>query len=253
MIILKKDVVFLQSDASYSNKNEFANLTVFDTYQNKFYSSDIFKIKNSTDAEFQALILSIKIANKNKYKNVIFIYDCNSLDIKSLSEFCKIKCNFSNFQFLWLPRTFLLRTDELARTNLKQLIKKYDFNLTDEELIKIYKTFDSRKIFLSILNSLDDTFENERKAIQIYLDNKYSLSKLQKMQIKYQDIFRFVYHMIDNDEKLKFYAFYSTILPTIKDSQTFLKQPKKVFLGEILREILSKLKIKKDVLSKELV
>ena len=163
-MLSKKDIVFLQSDASYSEKNKFASISVYDTYQNKFYSNDIFKIKNSTQAEFYALIFSIKVANKNKYKNVIFVYDCNSLDIESLTQFCKTKCGFYSFQFLWLPRTFLLQTDELARTNLKQLIKKYDFNLTDEELIITYKKSDSRKILLSVFNYLDDTFINEKKA-----------------------------------------------------------------------------------------
>ena len=80
-MLSKKDIVFLQSDASYSEKNKFTSISVYDTYQNKFYSNDIFKIKNSTQAEFYALIFSIKVANKNKYKNVIFVYDCNSLDI----------------------------------------------------------------------------------------------------------------------------------------------------------------------------
>ena len=45
-MLSKKDIVFLQSDASYSEKNKFANISVYDTYQNKFYSNDIFKIKN---------------------------------------------------------------------------------------------------------------------------------------------------------------------------------------------------------------
>jgi hypothetical protein len=247
-MLSKKDIVFLQSDASYSEKNKFANISVYDTYQNKFYSNDIFKIKNSTQAEFYALIFSIKVANKNKYKNVIFVYDCNSLDIESLTQFCKTKCGFYSFQFLWLPRTFLLQTDELARTNLKQLIKKYDFNLTDEELIITYKKSDSRKILLSVFNYLDDTFVNEKKAIEIYLENKYSLLKLQKIRIQNQDIFRFIYHMIDADEKQKFYAFFSTIMPTIENSLTFLKQPKKIFLAEILRDILSKLRLKNDIL-----
>jgi hypothetical protein len=251
MIQSKKDIVFLQSDASYSNKNKFANLTVFDTHENKFYNSSIFEIKDSTTSEYQALVFSIKIAKKNKYKHVIFVYDCYGLDLNSLMEFCKTKCNFYSFQFIWLPRTFLLQTDEIARTNLRKLIKKYDFNLTDEELIKIYKTFDARKILLSILNYLDATFINEKKAIQIYLDNNYELTKLKKFQIKNQDIFRFIYHMLDIDEKLKFYAFYTTIMPTIKDSKTFLSQPKKVFLAQILREILSTLRIKKNISEKD--
>ncbi|MDD4330063.1 MAG: hypothetical protein PHD79_08930 [Aliarcobacter sp.] len=250
-VLSKKDIVFLQSDASYCNKNEIANLTVFDTSENKFYNSNVFKIKNSTEAEFQALVFSIKIAKKNEYKNVIFVYDCNSLNIESLSEFCKTKCSFYNFQFLWLPRTFLLQTDEIARTNLKQLLKKYDFNLTDGELIKIYKTFNTRKILLSVFNYLDDTFVNEKKAIDMYLENKYSLLKLQKIRIQNQDIFRFIYHILDSDEKQKFYAFFSTIMPTIQNSLTFLKQPKKIFLAEILREILSQLKIKKGCIKRE--
>lgn len=251
MMQSKKDVVFLQSDASYSHKNKFANLTVFDTYTNRFYNSSMFEMKNSTVAEYYALILSIKVAKKNKYNNVIFVYDCNSIDINSLTEFCKIKCNFKSFQFLWLPRKFLLQTDAIARNNLRQLIKKYDFNLTDEELIKIYKTFDTRKILFSVLNYLDDTFINEKKAIQIYLDNTYQLSKLKKLQIKNQDIFRFIYHMFDSDEKEKFYAFYIKLMPSIIGSRTFLQQPKKSFLGEILKEILSKLRIKMDIERKE--
>jgi hypothetical protein len=252
MIQSKKDIIFLQSDASFSQKNKFANLTVYDTYENRFFNSHLFDIKNSTIAEYYALIFSIKIAKKNRYKNVIFVYDCNSIDIDSLQNFCKTKCSFNTFQFLWLPRIYLLKTDEIARNNLRQLTKKYDFNLTDEELIKIYKTFDTRKIFLSILNFLNDDFSNEKKAIQIYLDNTYQLSNLQKIQIKNQDLFRFIYHMLNTDEKQKFYVFYTKIMPTIKDSKTFLHQPKKVFLGEILREVLSKLRIKKDISKKYL-
>ena len=202
-------------------------------------------------AKFFASRHSIKIAKKNRYKNVIFVYDCNSIDIESLQNFCKTKCTFNTFQFLWLPRTFLLKTDEIARNNLKQLVKKYDYNLTDEELIKIYKTFDTRKILLSILNYLDDVFSNEKKAIQIYLSNNYQLSNLQKIQIKNQDIFRFIYHMLNPDEKQKFYAFFTKIMPSIKESKTFLHQPKKVFLAEISREILSRLRIKRDVNWKE--
>jgi hypothetical protein len=37
------------------------------------------------------------------------------------------------------------------------------------------------------------------------------------------------------------------------DSKVFLSQPKKFFLGQILREILSKLRIKRDVIKKERV
>ena len=58
MMQLKKDIVFLQSDASYNHKNKFANLTVFDTYENRFYNSSMFEIKNSTVAEYNALVLS---------------------------------------------------------------------------------------------------------------------------------------------------------------------------------------------------
>jgi hypothetical protein len=53
--------------------------------------------------------------------------------------------------------------------------------------------------------------------------------------------------MLNPDEKQKFYAFYTKIMPSIKDSKTFLHQPKKLFLGEILRGILTRLRIKSDV------
>lgn len=91
MIQSKKDIIFLQSDASFSQKNKFANLTVYDTYENRFFNSHLFDIKNSTQAEYYALIFSIKIAKKNRYKNVIFVYDCNSIDIESLQNFGSVK------------------------------------------------------------------------------------------------------------------------------------------------------------------
>jgi hypothetical protein len=59
--------------------------------------------------------------------------------------------------------------------------------------------------------------------------------------------------MLNPDEKQKFYAFYTKLMPSIKDSKVFLSQPKKFFLGQILREILSKLRIKRDVIKKERV
>ena len=55
MIQSKKDIIFLQSDASFSQKNKFANLTVYDTYENRFFNSHLFDIKNSTLAEYYAL------------------------------------------------------------------------------------------------------------------------------------------------------------------------------------------------------
>lgn len=59
MMQSKKDIIFLQSDASFSQKNKFANLTVYDTYENRFFNTHLFDIKNSTLAEYYALILSI--------------------------------------------------------------------------------------------------------------------------------------------------------------------------------------------------
>jgi hypothetical protein len=88
-------------------------------------------------------------------------------------------------------------------------------------------------------------FSDSKRAARVFVD--YELSNLQKIQIKNQDIFRFIYHMLDSDEKQKFYAFFTKIMPSIKESKTFLHQPKKAFLGEILREVLSRLRIKKDV------
>ncbi len=237
----KRDVVFLQSDASTCNKNKLTSIAVLDTYDYKSYSKNITNI-NSFQAEFMALLFSIKIAIKNKYKNVVFVYDCQSLDTTSLKEFCKKSHKFFSFQFLWLPRDFLKNVDEIARANLKQLIKKVDFDLNDNQLFKYYRTFDSRKIFLSVLTYLDDSFINEKRVIKLYLENDYSLKNLEEVKIKNHDIFRFIYHSLNEYEKLKFYEFFIKINPGIKNDIAFKQIPKKSFIIGILKEILNYLK-----------
>ncbi len=242
----KRDIVFLQSDASTCHKNKVANITVLDTYDNKFYSKNLEGV-NSIEAEFLALLFSIKIAIKNKYKNVVFVYDCQSLNTTSLKEYCKKSHKFFSFQFLWLPRDFLSNVDEIARINLKQLTKKIDFNLTDNQLFKYYRTFDSKKILLSVLTYLDESFINEKKVIKLYLQNDYSLKDIEEIKIKNIDIFRFIYHSLNQFEKQKFYEFFSKINPEIKDTNTFKEIPKKNFLIGILKEILAYLKNKKKM------
>ncbi|MDD2887640.1 MAG: hypothetical protein PHY66_08225 [Aliarcobacter sp.] len=243
----KKDIVFLQSDASTCHKNKVANITVLDTYDNKFHCKNLEAV-NSIEAEFIALIFSIKIAIRNKYKNVIFIYDCQSLNTTSLKEYCKKSHKFFSFQFLWLPRDFLSNVDEIARTNLRKLTKKIDFNLTDNQLFKYYRTFKTEKILLSVLTYLDDSFINEKRVIKLYLQNDYSLKDLGEMKIRNNDIFRFIYHSLNQLEKFKFYEFYLKINPRIKNDIAFKQIPKKTFITGILKEILDYLKNKKEIL-----
>lgn len=242
----KRDVVFLQSDASSCSKNKVASIAVLDTYDYKSYSKILENI-NSFEAEFMALLFSIKIAIKNKYKNVVFVYDCQSLDTTSLKEFCKKSHKFFSFQFLWLPRDFLKNVDEIARANLKQLIKKVDFSLTDNQLIKFYRTFKTEKILCSVFHYLDNSFSNEKRVIKLYLENDYSLKNLEEIKIKNHDIFRFIYHSLNQLEKLKFYEFYSKINPGIKEDIAFKQIPKKAFITGILKEILGYLKNKREI------
>lgn len=56
---------------SFSQKNKFANLTVYDTYQIDFLTLILFDVKHSTQAEYYALIFSIKIAKKIDIKMYI--------------------------------------------------------------------------------------------------------------------------------------------------------------------------------------
>jgi len=108
-----KNNVFMISDASYSDDTRCAGLGVIDLYTNKKYSQTLNNIVDSSIAEYRALVLSVQIAIKNKYENVVFVYDNKNLDLLSLKIWLDGK--IESFQFLWLKREYVKEADKLAR------------------------------------------------------------------------------------------------------------------------------------------
>lgn len=109
--------VFMISDASYCPNTKKAGIAVVDTFSGNKYSTMLTNIRNSQEAEFTALVYSIKIALNKGYKDVVFVYDCQGIDLSNLQKYIQNK--FTSSQFLWLVRDFTKDADNLARKALK--------------------------------------------------------------------------------------------------------------------------------------
>lgn len=132
-----EDNIFILSDASYSDKSKVAGLGVVDTFTQKTYKLTQNFVKSAYEAEFNALALSIKIAIKKGYSNVVFVYDCKSLETDALKEYALKK--IQTVQFLWLKRNYLKQSDNLAKNARKLVEKFYIKKATQEQLIEIKK------------------------------------------------------------------------------------------------------------------
>ncbi|MEA2018200.1 MAG: reverse transcriptase-like protein [Campylobacterota bacterium] len=126
--------IIFQSDASYVKKGK-ASIAVVDITNNKTYSKIDRHSKTSMEAEYNALKYSVEIAINNRYQNVNFYYDCQTLEIKELKNIAKN--NIKNYNFIWTKRKNISQADRAARKVLssnKEIIFK---NLTkkDTEII----------------------------------------------------------------------------------------------------------------------
>ena len=73
------------------------------------------------------------------------------------------------------------------------------------------------------------------------------MKDIEEIKVKNNDIFRFIYHSLNQFEKQKFYDFFSKINPKIKENIAFKQIPKKAFISGILKEILNYLKNKQEM------
>ena len=176
------DNVFMISDASYSDNTQCAGLGVVDLYSNKKYSQHLLKIESSSDAEYRALLLSVSIALKNKYNNVVFVYDNKSLDLKSLIIWLHGK--IESFQFLWLKRSYVKDADKIAR-KARELTEKLHIKkskkrsrskkkktidaLSNQQVIEAIRQYNPKKIgnFCAVIAT-----EQEKTLIHNYFNMK---------------------------------------------------------------------------------
>lgn len=108
----------LYSDASYDCDTKTTSISVYDLEKDS-YDTKIYKnVPNSCVAEEMALKTSIMLAISRDYRNVVFVYDCLSIDVEKLRN--EYKQFFDVVQFLWLKREFLNRVDSCARKVLRE-------------------------------------------------------------------------------------------------------------------------------------
>ncbi|PHR54202.1 MAG: hypothetical protein COA44_13815 [Arcobacter sp.] len=207
--------VFLVSDASYSHKTRVAGLGVIDLKTGKEYSISKLNIKNSHDAEYMALLYSVKIALENKYKNVVFVYDNQSLCLKKLKIYLKKRTHFS--QFLWLKREYVHKADTLAQKarNLREKLlmsssKKIKFLdkkkvLTDKELLYAFKEGNLNSI-LKVASLIAS--HKEKHLIQRYLniENEGISEKFFTKPLDYK-FTNFIYYLLPRPKQIEFYDF----------------------------------------------
>ncbi len=173
------------SDASYSSQTKCAGLGVIDLYTNKEYSRTLQEVANSYHAEYRALLLSVTIALRNNYNNVVFVYDNKNLNLKSLKVWLHGKID--SFQFLWLKRNYVKNADKIARTarELQEQLcidkpkqspslgvkKKKIPNLNDQQLIEAIRCYKPEKIAKFCLTIASD---EEKELVNNYLNKKKS-------------------------------------------------------------------------------
>jgi len=178
------DNIFIISDASYSFNSKCAGLGAIDLYANKKYSQALQEIENSYHAEYRALLLSVLIALKNNYDNVVFVYDNKNLNLESLKVWLRGKID--SFQFLWLKRSYVKDADKIARQarelqekfrikRPKQVtsVKKNKATLNDQQLIEAIRYYKPNKIATFCLTIASN---EERKLVRNYFNKTKAIA-----------------------------------------------------------------------------
>ncbi len=207
-----EDNVFILSDASYTSKTKLAGLGVVDTFAKKDYKLRIDNINSPYDAEFYALALGIKVAIKNGYSNVVFVYDCKSLEIESLKEYALKK--IQTVQFLWLKRNYLKQSDSLAKS-AKKLVERFSIKeASKEELIEIKKNasirnkivkFSSYSTITKIKAIKKIANKREKEILEGFItSSSVSDIKKDKLGSKKATFMKFVYYVLTKEDKESF-------------------------------------------------
>jgi len=197
------DNIFMISDASHSSHTKCAGLGVIDLHTGKKYSHSLCNIEDSSIAEYRALFLSVRIAIKNGYDNVVFVYDNKGLKLKKLKRW--LIGRIDSYQFLWLKRVFVEDADKLARKarDLQEKILKSgksDLILDDSNLLLTFKSYSTKKIVKAFIAI---AAKNDAKILRLFINNKfYSLIKINENSMNfYIDI----YHLITKEKDKKYF------------------------------------------------
>jgi len=234
------DNKFMISDASYSEVSRCAGLGVIDLHTNKKYSESVCNIDSTYTAEYRALLLSVQIAIKNKYDNVVFVYDNKALKLETLKLWLVDK--IQSYQFLWLKRSYVREADKIAKKarllHEKLMIKNSCSSRIDgNALITAFKSYSQHKIiraFMAISNK--EQFE----VLKGYRDNKkYSTVFISEGGLDfYCDIF---YLLSKEKNKSSFYNYIDRHYPYVINTSLFTNPKPKKYYIDLIKKIISRL------------
>lgn len=243
-----EDNVFLLSDASYSSESKIAGLGVVDTFSQKNYKLSINNMLSAYESEFHALALSIKIAIRNGYSNVVFVYDCKYLEIQSLKTYAKQ--HIKNVQFLWLKRNYLKKSDYLAKSarklvenlNIKKANKKELIELKNTTLIEnLHKRFKKHSTKIKIESIMYIANKREKEILNGFLSSKsINLNVKIKLGTRKATLMKFVYMMLDGDDKVTFLAYLMYVNPNL-NKKSFRKKISLQTINNYLMQVINKL------------
>ncbi len=231
--------IFLLSDASYSKQSTITGIAVFDSFKKEKHTYTCTNINSANEAEYKALLYSIKIAIENKYDNVIFVYDCISLDLTKIKLFVKSK--FKHSQFLWTKREYLENVDSFAK---EIRIKQENIKIP---VLEKFKELDDTKIFKICLLIAN---KREKEIINGYINNTpitlYTKdNKLIGIQnSKGYEFFKFIYQNLNSNKKIHFINYLAYINPLLPKN-TFKKKLSNAIQLKFIENILEQIKLQK--------
>ena len=238
------------SDASYSDTTKCAGLGVIDLHTGQKYSQSLCKIKSSQVAEYRALYLSVNIAIKNNYNNVVFVYDNQSLTLDTLKLWLVDK--IQSYQFLWLKRAYVDNADKLAkkaRTLQEKLIahKSPSLMLDNNNLLHIFRNYSKRKILSACIKIAS---HEESLILTTHIKNKkYSPVLVSESSL---DFYSDVYHLLSKPTAKKSYLkFIDKNYAKTIDRNKFLRAKPDEYYIELIQQIISRLTPPKQTIIKE--
>jgi len=234
------DNVFMISDASFSHKTNCAGIGAIDLSTGKKYSEVLYDIQTSHVAEYRALLLSVRIALKNKYNNVVFVYDNQSLQLDSLKEWLRGKID--TYQFLWLKRVYLEHADKLAnkarilyeKLIVQEILKE---KITDGVLIERFKGYAQTKIMRAFLTLAN---HDEQVILKTYIKNQQYTPVL--VDSKSLNFYSDIYNLLRLDKnRARFFKFIDKNYAGIIDMQVFATPKTDEYYLVLIKKMLKKL------------
>lgn len=231
---------FLISDASYSYKTKCAGLGVVDLSSGKKYSSSISNIATSSIAEYRALLLSVQIALKKKYENVVFVYDNKELDLDPLKLWLIGK--IETYQFLWLKREYVQEADKLAnkaRLLQEKLFIKPASNtyISDTKLVAAFRKYSRQKILRAFMSIAT---KNEYLILKtLYENGKHPPVLVEESSL---DFYSDIYNLLKKQSNKKsFVKYIDKNYPGTLDRHKFCNAKPESYYKQVVKKIINKL------------